>query len=372
MVNFPPLADLQFSEPIVNPDGRASDYFLRYLRDRGGFFSEAEQAIADILARQIIAGAGLTGGGDLSANVTLNVGAGTGITVNADDVAIDTTAEAERIRDTMATALVAGANITITVSDPGDTITIAASGGGGGGGGSSVGWQSAGVKRVWMGAGPAGGVQVLGWPTTSTTGGDVAPSIATTNRLTRMLRAARNSVSANTEFGWRWDGGALNFRADAGYVYEGVFGYEVGTTIGQKRLLVGMRAVDAFPGGTVDPSTLANIAGMGADTGDANWQIMYNDGSGTATKVDTGWAKTVGEVFYVRVTGSSSDIKIYAERYATSNLSMTPTATFAEATYNSNIPANTTEIAPIMWGANGATAENGTLAGVYQSILSPF
>ena len=48
-------------------------------------------AIDTTLARSavtITAGAGLTGGGDISANRTLAVGAGTGITVNADDVAI--------------------------------------------------------------------------------------------------------------------------------------------------------------------------------------------------------------------------------------------------------------------------------------------
>lgn len=39
----------------------------------------------------ITAGAGLTGGGDLSANRTLTVGAGTGITVNADDIAVNRT-----------------------------------------------------------------------------------------------------------------------------------------------------------------------------------------------------------------------------------------------------------------------------------------
>lgn len=42
---------------------------------------------ADVI-RQIIAGAGLTGGGDLSADRTVNVGAGTGIAVNANDVAL--------------------------------------------------------------------------------------------------------------------------------------------------------------------------------------------------------------------------------------------------------------------------------------------
>lgn len=42
----------------------------------------------------------------------------------------DTSTIAEVIRDTMGTALVQGANITITVNDAGDTITIAAAGGG--------------------------------------------------------------------------------------------------------------------------------------------------------------------------------------------------------------------------------------------------
>lgn len=41
-------------------------------------------------SRQVLAGNGLTGGGSLSADVTLNVGAGAGITVNADDVALTT------------------------------------------------------------------------------------------------------------------------------------------------------------------------------------------------------------------------------------------------------------------------------------------
>jgi len=38
----------------------------------------------------ITAGSGLTGGGDISSTRTINVGAGNGITVNADDIAIDT------------------------------------------------------------------------------------------------------------------------------------------------------------------------------------------------------------------------------------------------------------------------------------------
>lgn len=42
-----------------------------------------------LTATQVIAGAGLTGGGTLAADRTLVVGAGTGITVNADDIAVN-------------------------------------------------------------------------------------------------------------------------------------------------------------------------------------------------------------------------------------------------------------------------------------------
>jgi hypothetical protein len=58
----------------------------------------------------VIAGAGLTGGGDLSADRTFDVGAGTGITVNANDVALDTTNS--RNVDHAAVTLTAGAGLT--------------------------------------------------------------------------------------------------------------------------------------------------------------------------------------------------------------------------------------------------------------------
>jgi hypothetical protein len=60
--------------------------------------------------RLITAGAGLTGGGDLSADRTLDVGAGTGITVNANDVALDT-AHARNV-DHSAVSVIAGAGLT--------------------------------------------------------------------------------------------------------------------------------------------------------------------------------------------------------------------------------------------------------------------
>lgn len=129
------LQELNSSFQIVDPKtGTPTFAFLEYLRQRGGFITSQEAAIAGLLGSTIEAGAGLTGGGALQDQpLSFAVGQGTGITVNADDVAIDTTAEAERIRDVIGAALVQGANVTITVDDVGETITIAATGGGGGG-----------------------------------------------------------------------------------------------------------------------------------------------------------------------------------------------------------------------------------------------
>jgi hypothetical protein len=61
-------------------------------------------------ATTLTAGAGLTGGGDLSANRTFDVGAGTGIAVNADNVALDTAST--RNTDHTSVTLTAGDGLT--------------------------------------------------------------------------------------------------------------------------------------------------------------------------------------------------------------------------------------------------------------------
>lgn len=57
----------------------------------------------------LTAGAGLTGGGNLSANRTFDIGAGAGITVNADDIALDTSST--RNTDHASVTLTAGVGL---------------------------------------------------------------------------------------------------------------------------------------------------------------------------------------------------------------------------------------------------------------------
>ncbi len=63
----------------------------------------------------ITAGAGLTGGGDISATRTINVGAGTGITVNTDDIAVSA-----NIRTAALTAVIDGGGAVISTGIKGD------------------------------------------------------------------------------------------------------------------------------------------------------------------------------------------------------------------------------------------------------------
>jgi hypothetical protein len=62
---------------------------------------------------------------------------------------------AEKIRDTMASALVAGSNVSITINDPSDTITINSSGGGGGSGGAGSATEDLSDPGFYVGASSA-------------------------------------------------------------------------------------------------------------------------------------------------------------------------------------------------------------------------
>lgn len=72
------MQNLDNRTPITNPDGSPTEYFMRLLQGRGGLLEDTgdqidrlDAEVSALLARQIIAGDGLDGGGPLSSNVTL-------------------------------------------------------------------------------------------------------------------------------------------------------------------------------------------------------------------------------------------------------------------------------------------------------------
>lgn len=99
--------------PTISPDGSTLQW---------GSAGTDPETVRDIIGAALVAGANVT------------------ITVNdaGDTITISAATDPEVVRDTIAATLVAGANVTITTDDAANTITISAAGGGGGSGGGGV------------------------------------------------------------------------------------------------------------------------------------------------------------------------------------------------------------------------------------------
>lgn len=179
-------------------------------------------------------------------------------------------------------------------------------------------------------------------------------SIASTNLLTSMPRLlVTTSAAANNDYRlnaapviW-WLGNAAGL---GGFRVEMVFG--VATTQSTLRIAVGLIASGGFVLSTNDPSALVNFFAMACDDTDTNMQIMHNDGSGTATKIDLGssFPKTDNVVYRVVFTSATNGSIVDYE------VTRLDSAATASGTLSSNLPANTTFLHPALSFGNGATA----------------
>jgi hypothetical protein len=135
-----------------------------------------------------------------------------------------------------------------------------------------------------------------------------------------------------------------------GFFFKYTFAVE--TAVASSRQLVGFRAGSNIATGT-DPSSITNLLCMAYDSGDANWQIMHNDGSGVATKIDLGVnfpANTADTVFtvYFFCAPNSSTIQYEVRRR--------DVEASASGTISTNMPDPTTYMSIFHWGDNGPTA----------------
>lgn len=136
---------------------------------------------------------------------------------------------------------------------------------------------------------------VNGQTAPATTGTLTAASYATTNAQTKANRVEYlvTTPSTTAVAGQRFAQQHVtpgNGSGAGGFRFCMIGGPATGMSVGTRRFFMGLRASGSAPT-DVDPSSLSLIVGLAYDDTDSNLQVMYNDGSGTASKADTGWAR---------------------------------------------------------------------------------
>lgn len=100
---------------------------------------------------------------------------------------------------------------------------------------------------------------------------------------------ATSAVAGYRGTGRLWTVGS-DVDGTGGFFFIQRWGVATGLANSTDRAFAGFAPLTVAPS-DVNPSTRTEIVGMGWDSSDANIQIFHNDGSGTATKIDTGIVK---------------------------------------------------------------------------------
>jgi len=103
-----------------------------------------------------------------------------------------------------------------------------------------------------------------------------------------------------------------------------------------------------------DPDQFDHVLGVGVNDDDTNFFFIHNDsGTGTATRVDTTIALTVGNFYELQIewaAGGDPTLTLYYWN------STSPTATgSATTTPTTDIPSTTQQLTPYIWTTNSAT-----------------
>ncbi len=202
------------------------------------------------------------------------------------------------------------------------------------------------------------GINQLGY-SQSISGTATAANVSTTNRHTFMRRLEYAAVAAvNAVVGFRnaalqWSIGAPS-ADNGGFLMVTRWGPATGL-VATHRAFVGMRGSVAAPT-DVDPSTLTNICGMGYDSADTNIQFMYNDASGTATKINLGASFPKPSA----TRTAAYEIALFAPPGTTQSLTYEvtdlETGAVATGTVTTDIPAATQLLAPYAYMSVGGTS----------------
>lgn len=221
--------------------------------------------------------------------------------------------------------------------------------------------------QSWLGKSNVSWAQPTGNGTTinymgagfTATGTATAASVAATNIHTALRRLNYLVTTAATSAVAGWRQGILTFFIGAaganfgGFHFVCRFGRATGNAANATlRGFTGFVGTTAAPS-DADPSASTNVIGVGCDAADTNYQIMHNDGSGAATKIDTGFPKVVAdatEMYELQLyapTGRGGQVDYLFKRLSD--------GAFVEGSITTNLPSDTQ-----MLGLRGFYSVGGT------------
>jgi len=143
-----------------------------------------------------------------------------------------------------------------------------------------------------------------------------------------------------------------------------VFRFAMNTLPASWRAFVGINALFANPS-NADPSAMVNMFGLGKDAADTAWQIMTNDGSGTATKTALNTTDfpisdttSVFELEFYCPPGTAPSITYRVSRITgvDANSKDTYATGAVTGTISSDLPAVDTNLGWLMWINNDVNA----------------
>lgn len=206
--------------------------------------------------------------------------------------------------------------------------------------------------------------QANGNATTITSFGAVAPTasgtatarnVATTNFFTWMRRIGYVTTTTNNSVAGLRSAvlqyGLGNVARMGGFHFVARFGISDAVLSPGSRLFVGMTSSIAVLG-NADPSSLTNIIGVGLDAADTSLQIMHNDGTATATKINLGVSfpeSTNTDMYELALYCAPNSTTVF---YGVVNLS---TNIEVNGTITTNLPLNTQLLAWQLWRHNATT-----------------
>lgn len=116
----------------------------------------------------------------------------------------------------------------------------------------------------------------------------------------------------------------------------------------------GLIDLNGAPGGATSLTGWANIIGIGHTQGDANWSIVANDASGTATQTNLGSNFPASDFMWLEMACPPGGPIAYKVLNYT-------TGAVTHGTINTDLPASTAGLTPFVLISNGSTASVATI-----------